>query len=264
MQAEYPTLYVQYAMNCTFTIVDESGKTISAIPPGTYEVEVSTPIMFKLVNTNNLAPNDFTGCKGWVQFQLTGPGVNLATTLTTGCDANDFFPAQTFQPNSTYTAQDNNQPSVAHMTFTTLPAGGPGPPTPVGPYGAGTGKGQTSGGSPLGQDVPASPAAHRVAHGNAEPDRKAHAHEQGEARDLAQSRPLQVHDHRQRPEGQLHDPVGQRRLVDRPHRDELRRQAFADGQPHGRQVDVLLRPREGLLHPGHMRRPVSSRLGRRA
>jgi len=153
VQAEYPTLYVQYTLNCTFTIVDETGKTISAIPPGTYEVEVSTPIMFKLVNTNNLAPNDFTGCKGWVQFQLTGPGVNLATTLTTGCDANDIFPAETFQPNSTYTAQDNNQPSVARMVFSTLPAGGPGPATPVGPYGTGTGKGQTSGGSPLGQDV---------------------------------------------------------------------------------------------------------------
>lgn len=154
VQAEYPTLYVQYALNCTFTIVDDSGKTISSIPPGTYEVEVSTPIMFKLVNTNNLAPNDFTGCKGWVQFQLTGPGVNLYTTLTTGCDANDLLPAATFQPNSTYTAQDNNQPSVARMVFTTLSAGGSGPATPAGPYGTGTGKGETSGSSPVGQDVP--------------------------------------------------------------------------------------------------------------
>ena len=153
VHAEYPTLYVQYSLNCTFTIVDESGKTVTAIPPGAYEVEVSTPIMFKLVNTNNLAPNDFTGCKGWVQFQLTGPGVNITTTLTTGCDANDLFPVETFQPNSTYTAQDNNQPSVAHMTFTTLGSGGPAPATPTGPYGNGTGKGQTSGGSPLGQDV---------------------------------------------------------------------------------------------------------------
>jgi hypothetical protein len=153
VRAEFATLYVQYTMNCTFTIVDESGKTVSAIPPGAYEVEVSTPIMFKLVNTNNLAPNDFTGCKGWVQFQLTGPGVNLATTLTTGCDANDLFPVETFQPNSTYTAQDNNQPSVAHMTFTTLPAGGAAPVAPAGPYGSGTGKGEASGGSPLGQDV---------------------------------------------------------------------------------------------------------------
>ena len=27
-----------------------------------------------------------TGCRGWVQFQLTGPGVNLATTLDAGCE----------------------------------------------------------------------------------------------------------------------------------------------------------------------------------
>src|SRR5438094_2766863 len=91
-QPALPTLYVQYTMNCTFAIFDDVGRPVSAIAPGTYQVEVSTPIMFKLVRpggvtVDNIAPNDFTGCKGWVQFQLTGPGVNPFTTLDSGCDA---------------------------------------------------------------------------------------------------------------------------------------------------------------------------------
>jgi hypothetical protein len=157
-EPQYPTIYVQYTLNCTFTIVDDTGKTVTAIPPGTYEVDVSTPIMFKLVNTQNLAPSDFTGCKGWVQFQLSGPGVNLTTTLTTGCDANDLLPVATFQPNSTYTAVDNNQPTVAHMSFTTLASGSPAPPADPTTVEQATGKPTTSSGSPLGQGV-ASPLA---------------------------------------------------------------------------------------------------------
>src|SRR5215510_2422790 len=44
-----PTIYVVYAMNCTFTLVDDFGKRVTSIPPGTYQIEVSTPVMFKLV-----------------------------------------------------------------------------------------------------------------------------------------------------------------------------------------------------------------------
>jgi hypothetical protein len=139
-----PTLYVHYTMNCTFSIVDDSGNPVTSIAPGNYQVEVTTPIMFKLavpggVGVDKIAPNDFTGCKGWVQFQLTGPGVNLFTTLDSGCDAFLVLPAQTFKPNSTYTAQDLNQPSVAHASFTTLASGTP--PIPVSPYGPTSGKG---------------------------------------------------------------------------------------------------------------------------
>ena len=104
-----PTLYVVYAMNCTFGIFDDQGHPVSSIAPGSYQVEVETPVMFKLVrpggvSTDNIAANDFTGCKGWVQFQLTGPGVNIFTTLDSGCDAFLILPEQTFKPNSTYTA----------------------------------------------------------------------------------------------------------------------------------------------------------------
>jgi len=139
-----PTLYVQYTMNCTFGIFDDAGRPVSSIPPGSYQVEVETPVMFKLVrpggvSTDNIAANDFTGCKGWVQFQLTGPGVNIFTTLDSGCDAFLILPEQTFKPSSTYTAQDLNQPNVARATFSTLATGTP--VAPKSPYGPTSGKG---------------------------------------------------------------------------------------------------------------------------
>src|SRR5438874_12250756 len=77
-----PTLYVHYAMNCTFTLVDDSGKAVSSIAPGSYQVAVSTPVGFagEYVSSST----DMTACRGFVQFQLTGPGVNLQTTLDDG------------------------------------------------------------------------------------------------------------------------------------------------------------------------------------
>jgi len=144
--AAIPTIYVEYAMNCTFTLKDDFGRRISSIPPGTYQVEVSTPIMFKLVvpggvGVDHIAPNDFTGCKGWVQFQLQGPGVDLFTTLDSGCDAFLLLPAQTFKAGATYTFQDLNQPTV---TRTTLPVATSGTAeTPSSPYSAWNGKSET-------------------------------------------------------------------------------------------------------------------------
>jgi hypothetical protein len=143
-----PTLYVVYAMNCTFTIVDDFGKRVTSINPGTYQIEVSTPIMFKLVRpggvgVDDIAPNDFTGCKGWVQFQLTGPGVDLFSTLDSGCDAFLLLPAQTFKPNATYTFQDLNQPGVTRTTLSVNADGSP-PVPPTNPYTKTSGKGDTS------------------------------------------------------------------------------------------------------------------------
>ncbi len=142
----FPTLYVVYTMNCTFTIQDDNGKRVSSIAPGTYQVEVTTPIMFKLVvpggeAVDRPAANDFSGCKGWVQFQLTGPGVDIFTTLDSGCDAFLLLPAQTFKANATYTAQDLNQPSVTHTALTVQDAGTP--LVPNSPYTATSGKGTT-------------------------------------------------------------------------------------------------------------------------
>jgi hypothetical protein len=146
--AALPTLYVVYAMNCTFTIVDDFGKHVSSIPPGTYQIEVSTPIMFKLVRpggvgVDDIAANDFTGCKGWVQFQLTGPGINLFSTLDSGCDAFLLLPAQDFKASSTYTFQDLNQPALTRTTLT-VDKDGTAPAPPTNPYTKTSGKGDKS------------------------------------------------------------------------------------------------------------------------
>jgi hypothetical protein len=117
-----PTLYVNYTMNCTFAITDDSGKKVSSIAPGTYQVQVTTPVVFADVDLSGTY--DMTACKSFVQFQLTGAGVNDSTTLQDGDLDNDFLNA-TFQPSSTYTAVDNNQPSVARVVFTTTATGSP-------------------------------------------------------------------------------------------------------------------------------------------
>jgi hypothetical protein len=144
----YPTLYVVYAMNCTFHVEDDFGRTVTSIAPGTYQVEVSTPIMFKLVRpggpgVDHIAADDFTGCKGWVQFQLTGPGVDLFTTLDSGCDAFLLLPVQTFRAGATYTLQDLNQPAVTRTQLTVQSQGNA--PTPSNPYGTTSGEGHTIG-----------------------------------------------------------------------------------------------------------------------
>jgi hypothetical protein len=143
--ATLPTLYVKYTMDCTFSIFDDDGKRVTSIPPGTYQVEVSTPIMFKLVRpggveVDNIAPDDYTGCKGWVQFQLTGPGVDLFTTLDTGCDAFLVLPAQNFRAGSTYTAQDLTRPAFTRQSFSVESAAGSAPKAPPTVYSDTTGR----------------------------------------------------------------------------------------------------------------------------
>lgn len=119
-RAALPTLYVNYTMSCTFTITDDTGKTVTSITPGTWQVAVSTPGSFGGVDLSG--KNDMTACKGSIDFQLTGPGVNLQTTLNNGDGSFDML-SGTFAPSSTYTAVDGNQPSVARATFTTLASG---------------------------------------------------------------------------------------------------------------------------------------------
>jgi hypothetical protein len=130
-QPAFPTLYAVYTMNCTFTIVDDGGRKVSSIAPGTYQVEVSTPVNYGWLEVG--------GCKGgWVQFELTGPGVNLSTTLEEGCENNYTLPPTFFKASSTFTAEDLNQPSATRSVFTTLASGSP--TVPNSPYGPTSGK----------------------------------------------------------------------------------------------------------------------------
>jgi hypothetical protein len=126
--ARIPTLYVMYAMNCTFQFENDSGQVVSSIPPGNYEVDVRTPIAFGTVPLIGIT--DLTACHGQPMFQMSGPGVNIFTTMTAGCSVDLLFP-ETFQPNATYVAQDNNQPSVTRSTLTVLGSGAPATPPPI-------------------------------------------------------------------------------------------------------------------------------------
>jgi hypothetical protein len=144
-QSVLPTLYVEYTMNCTFAISDDGGRRVSSIAPGTYQIYVITPTVFGSVDLSGI--HDFTACKSFVQFQLTGPGVNAFTTLQDGDEDKDVL-KETFRAGSTYTAQDMNQPSVARVVFTTSASGAPtAPNTPYTPSTASGSKSATSSGN---------------------------------------------------------------------------------------------------------------------
>jgi hypothetical protein len=139
--AGLPTLYVNYNMNCTFGITDDSGKAISSIPPGSYQITVTTPVVFAVVDLSGIF--DMTACKSFVQFQISGPGVSVSTTLQDGDEDYGVLNA-TFKAGSTYTATDQNQPSVARLAFSTATSGSPVIPTsPVNSSTAGKGSSQT-------------------------------------------------------------------------------------------------------------------------
>jgi hypothetical protein len=121
-----PTLYVAYTLNCTFGITDDSGKKVTSIAPGTYQVYVTTPQVFADIDLTGVT--DMTACKSFVQFQLTGPGINAFTTLQDGDEDKDLL-RETFQPSATYVLQDLNQAAVTRTTLTTTATGSPTAPS---------------------------------------------------------------------------------------------------------------------------------------
>jgi hypothetical protein len=141
-----PTLFVRYTMNCTFTIVGDNGATISAIPPGNYQVLITSPLPFAEPDLTGV-PDPNYACGHSLSFRLTGPGVSLYTTLEDGDAAADHFTA-TFQLGGTYVAQEDRQPSVTRWMITasnsaagtggggvgsgpTVTGGKPSPPVPI-------------------------------------------------------------------------------------------------------------------------------------
>ena len=88
----------------------------ASIAPGTYQVQITTPVVFADVDLTGTT--DMTACKSFVQFQLSGPGSTSpprcrTVTRTTAPSQRPSRPAGTTR------AQDNNQPSVAHIVFST-------------------------------------------------------------------------------------------------------------------------------------------------
>jgi hypothetical protein len=111
-----PTLYVAYNMQCTFTITGDNGAPVSVIPPGSYQVLVTSPVGFAEPDLSGVADPNYA-CGGAMSFRLTGPGVNLHTTMEGGDAAADHFQA-TFQVGGTYTAFEDRRPTVARVVFT--------------------------------------------------------------------------------------------------------------------------------------------------
>ena len=135
-----PTLYVNYTMGCTFSITDDSGKPVTSIAPGPYQVLVASPADFGSIDLSGI--NDMMACKGSVHFQLTGPGVSLSTTLDDG-DNDQALLQGIFQPSGTYVAQDLTPGASARASFSTTANGTPA--TPTVPYStSGSGKGITT------------------------------------------------------------------------------------------------------------------------
>ena len=65
--AANPSLYVEYAPNCTFAFVGDGGAPVASIAPGTYQLVVATPFAF----SNGLASCEtiLFGIEDW-QFVL--------------------------------------------------------------------------------------------------------------------------------------------------------------------------------------------------
>ena len=110
-----PTLYVSYTMGCAFTITGDNGATITVIPPGDYQVLVTSPQPFAEPDlTGQADPN--IACGGSLSFRLTGPGVSIRTTLEDGDSAAEQF-RRTFQV-GTYTAEEDRRPAATRTVIT--------------------------------------------------------------------------------------------------------------------------------------------------
>jgi hypothetical protein len=134
-----PTLYVNYTMGCNFGLTDDSGKPVTSIAPGTYNVLVATPVAFGDIDLSGV--NGLMACQGSAHFALTGPGVSLATTLDDG-DSDHIMLQGNFQPSGTYVAWDSTPGSSAKITFATTATGTP--VSPSAPYSTtGSGKSDT-------------------------------------------------------------------------------------------------------------------------
>jgi hypothetical protein len=111
-RAADPSLYANYASNCTFAFVGDAGTAVASVPPGTYQLVVDTPFAF----SNGLASCEF------VQFHLTGPGINVDTDLGSG-DSEVEQHTITLQAGGTYTVQDDGRPAQTRRTFTVATSG---------------------------------------------------------------------------------------------------------------------------------------------
>ena len=127
-RAGLPSLYVNYKTEtCTFSLTNDAGKSVHTILPGAYQVVIATSGTF-----GDYYVSDVTGlraCKGFVGFRLTGPGVNITTTLDNGDSSGEIDPA-TFKAGGTYTVQDDHNVAGTKRSFTVGTSGSVGEALP--------------------------------------------------------------------------------------------------------------------------------------
>jgi hypothetical protein len=102
----------------------------AVIAPGTYAAVV-----------NNDVADDRDG---YHVFHLSGRGVNLQTDLLAGDEKAELFTV-TLEPSSVYTFQDDRQPDLAHVVFSTSAAGSGTPAPSGGSSTSSSGSGKSSG-----------------------------------------------------------------------------------------------------------------------
>jgi hypothetical protein len=156
--ADNPTLYVRYTVNCTFTITGDNGAAISTIPPGTYQVVVTSPVPFAEPDLSGVSdPN--LDCGGALSFRISGPGVDLHTTLEDGDSAAEQYQA-TFSVGS-YVAVEDRRPTVTRVAITVSTAapstGGGSSASSTGGSGGSSSGGGSSGSSTTKSNVNADP-----------------------------------------------------------------------------------------------------------
>jgi hypothetical protein len=145
-RAALPSLYFHYAPDCTFQLVDDGGGPVTTLAPGNYQVVIDTPYPYSTTPA---------ACR-FVQFDLTGPGVSVQTTLGDGGSEIEQYPV-VLKPSSTYAAQDDGSPARTRRTFTTTATGSPAQvttttsATPAGGSSGGSSNGGTT--SPIGTTV---------------------------------------------------------------------------------------------------------------
>jgi hypothetical protein len=128
-------LEATYEMNCSFTLTKD-GRPLGTLEPGEYTVVVTTPVPFA-------NPDQQPGivylpiCDGAARFSLTGPGVNLHSTVGDGNQVRAQYTV-TLQPNATYTAADDKGPGLGRAVFSTSAATQDATPAPTATTGTGT------------------------------------------------------------------------------------------------------------------------------
>jgi hypothetical protein len=112
--ADLPTLYVDYRDDCTFRLTNDAGATVTSVAPGSYQVAISTEEPFGSYPLSTLS--DLTACRGNVSFRMTGPGVDVFTTLDGGDSTFAIF-GVVLQAGGTYTLQDDRNVAGTRRTI---------------------------------------------------------------------------------------------------------------------------------------------------